>query len=438
MKKLIGFILILFFSSSAFALNLKESIKIATDKNPSVITARKVLEAASGQAFQAMGAFFPNIKIEASTGQIYSKPYQMVFTTNVGGIPATQSFIAGVDEQIPVRKLGFSLVQPFFTGGKLTSQLRLAQNNYEITLEELNKTILSVSFDTTVAYYGLIRAVKLVQLSEQAYNMAKNHLEKAKTMFSTGISTKSDVLRAEVQNINAEITLSKAKNSLIIAQNSLNSALGYPFDHRLEVEYADLSNEISLIPPYENILEAAYENRPEWKEFLLTKKTAHDNLEIAKSDLFPSVFAIGTYNSDYTQYPSYFTDVNSWSALISASWNILDMTLPGKIQKASADLDAQRANENSVKNSIALETRNAFSELKSTKETIQSTEKALKIAEENYKVANIRYSAGVGINLQVIDAEVALTQARIDNLDAQVNLQIAKAKLNKLVGKEII
>ena len=130
--------------------------------------------------------------------------------------------------------------------------------------------------------------------------------------------------------------------------------------------------------------------------------------------------------------------MNSWSALISASWNILDMTLPGKIQKASADLDAQRANENSVKNSIALETRNAFSELKSTKETIQSTEKALKIAEENYKVANIRYSAGVGINLQVIDAEVALTQARIDNLDAQVNLQIAKAKLNKLVGKEII
>jgi len=424
MKKILVLIFVLSLPISTIALNLNESIKVATENNPSVIAAKKSLDGANSQVFQATGAYFPTVQIDASAGTIYSKPYQVEFTTTVGTVSSTQRFTTGVDPNLPTRNLDFKLVQPVFTGGKLSSSLSIAKKNYDMALETLKETILSVKFDTTKAYYAVIKAEKL--------------LEKTNTMFSSGTSTKADVLRAEVQLINAEINITKSKNDLIIARNTLNNALGYSFDDKLKVEYSDFSCTVELLPPYEGILKTAYENRSDWKKFKLTKESAEENLKVKKSDLFPSVMLVGTYNTAYTQYPTYATDINSWSALATASWNILDVKLYGKINEASANLSVQEANETAIKNNIALEIRNAYSDLKSAQETIASATKALSLAEENYKVASIRYSAGVGMNLEVIDAEVALTQARLDDLNTQFSLKIAKAKLNKLVGKEII
>lgn len=438
MKKILVLIFVLSLPISTIALNLNESIKVATENNPSVIAAKKSLDGANSQVFQATGAYFPTVQIDASAGTIYSKPYQVEFTTTVGTVSSTQRFTTGVDPNLPTRNLDFKLVQPVFTGGKLSSSLSIAKKNYDMALETLKETILSVKFDTTKAYYAVIKAEKLVELSSQSYARAQNLLEKTNTMFSSGTSTKADVLRAEVQLINAEINITKSKNDLIIARNTLNNALGYSFDDKLKVEYSDFSCTVELLPPYEGILKTAYENRSDWKKFKLTKESAEENLKVKKSDLFPSVMLVGTYNTAYTQYPTYATDINSWSALATASWNILDVKLYGKINEASANLSVQEANETAIKNNIALEIRNAYSDLKSAQETIASATKALSLAEENYKVASIRYSAGVGMNLEVIDAEVALTQARLDDLNTQFSLKIAKAKLNKLVGKEII
>ena len=75
-------------------------------------------------------------------------------------------------------------------------------------------------------------------------------------------------------------------------------------------------------------------------------------------------------------------------------------------------------------------------DLKSVMETIGSAKKAEELAEENYKVSSLRYRSGVGTNLEVIDAQVALTQARINYSQAQFDLEIAKAKINKVVGRE--
>ena len=63
--------------------------------------------------------------------------------------------------------------------------------------------------------------------------------------------------------------------------------------------------------------------------------------------------------------------------------------------------------------------------------------KALELAAENLKIADLRYKSGVGTNLEVIDAQVAVTQARIEHLQSEHDLQIAKAKINKVIGREI-
>jgi len=434
MKKILALLLTVFISYPAFGLNLNESLQIAYKQNPSILAAQKKVEALRGSLLQATGAFFPNLRVSASTGQTYQKPSEVQLETPVG----PQRYVMGVDAQIPTRNLSFTLSQPLFTGGKLFSSLNIAQNNFKIASEDLRSKILSVNFDTTSAYLGLIKAQKLVDLSNQFYLMAKNHFDQAQTMFNVGISTKSDVLRSQVQLVNSEISLSKAKNGLVIAQNILNNVMGNPIGAQVVVDQSDFCATCPPPPSFETIIGAAYLYRPDWIEFQTTKEIAKNNVTIARSDLLPAVSAVGNYGTSYSQYPTYSTDVNTWSALLSASWDILDIRIPGRVQEAQANLEAQNANETALKNNIAMELKNAHLNLQLTIDTIASTQKAVDLAQENYKAATIRYGAGVATNLDVIDAESSLRQAQTDNLNAQFDMQVAKAKINQLVGKEIL
>ena len=87
---------------------------------------------------------------------------------------------------------------------------------------------------------------------------------------------------------------------------------------------------------------------------------------------------------------------------------------------------------------MALEVRDAFLTLKSSLLTIGSTQKAVNSAEESLKLSNLRYTSGVGTNLEVIDAQVSLTQAKYNHLQALFDTEINKAKVNKVVGKEVL
>jgi len=146
---------------------------------------------------------------------------------------------------------------------------------------------------------------------------------------------------------------------------------------------------------------------------------------------------VGTYGNSIYDNPIYYSDTKSWTAMLTGSWTLFDLKIPGQIKEAQANLEAQKATRDSVKNGIALEVRNTYFELKSAMETVASTKKAQDLAEENYKVAETRYNAGLGTNLEALDAQVALTQARIDHLAAQFDLQNAKAKINKSIGKAV-
>ncbi len=124
--------------------------------------------------------------------------------------------------------------------------------------------------------------------------------------------------------------------------------------------------------------------------------------------------------------------------MVAGSWNIFDLKIQGNIYEARENLDASNASAKSLKNAIALDVKNSYLELKSAQEVIESTQKAQELADENYSVATTRYSAGAATNLEVIDAEVSLTQARLNHLQSQFDIKIAQAKLNKVVGQEVL
>lgn len=429
------FLLLAGISTAQEKLTLDQSVQIALEKSPVVLKTRADIAAAEGLAGQAAAGFLPQLSLSGSLGKYYSEPQTMEMDLGTG-TPTTISF--GTDEQADLTNCSLQLSQALFTGGKLQNSFGMASKGLEIAREEMRRISEQVKFDVINAYYGVARAEQFVELSEQSVKMAKTHLDRVKALIKAGMSTKADRLRVEVRAAQAEMGLTRARQGLEIARNSFNNTLGRDLDAEVRVAEPEYGAADIKVYDYKELLKIAYEERPDWRQYILATKVSRDEVGMAYSGLWPMLSLVGSYDIGSTKYPSYQSDTKTWTAVISASWNLFDGTATwNRIKETGARLESQKASEVSVRRGIALEVKDANFAVQSAKENLEAAGKASELAEENHKIAELRYESGVGTNLEVIDAQVALTQARTDYLQARHDLQIAKARINKVVGRVV-
>jgi len=438
-KTIIGsFIIILMISTGSYALTLKESVDLALKNNPSVRSYQKKSDAANARLGQAVGSFFPTIKAEGTIGRSYSQPSTMQMTVPTTQGSTVQDITFGTDAVADGKSITLSLSQPIFVAALLPGY-KIAQKSADLAKQDFNNSILDTSFQAIRTYFGVVLANKMVKLAEESRNMALSHKNLVESMLNAGVSTRADLLRAEVQLANSEVGLTKTQNALELAKDAFNNALGRNLEEPVVLEEESLTGQVANIPTYPTLLSTAWDNRPDWKQFILGKEISEENLRVTQTGYLPTVLLTGQTGNRITEYPSYRTDVNSWTIIGVASWTLFDgLSTQNRINEAAANLSAQKTTEEQVRNGVALEVRDAFLTLKSSLLTIGSTQKAVNSAEESLKLSNLRYSSGVGTNLEVIDAQVSLTQAKYNHLQALFDTEINKAKVNKVVGKEVL
>lgn len=419
-----------------FSLTLKESLDSALKNNPDIAAAQKRMQAAGARLGQAVGSFFPTIKFDGTLGRNYSQPSTMQITVQTTAGAVTQNYLLGVSDPGSTKTITTSLSQPIFMAALLPG-LKMAQKSFDASKEDLRKISQDVIFNVTQSYYNVLKAEKMILLALQSKEMAQNHLKQVKSMVDAGTATRADLLRTEVQLANSEVALINAKNGYEIAQNTFNCAMGADIYRETKLEDISPGGHLGMVPDYSALLKMAFENRPDWKQYQLNIDIARENVGLARSGYFPSIILSGQTGSQIMEYPSYKSDSNSWSVTGVASWTLFDgLVTANKVREAGENLAAQISAETQLKNAIILDVRNNYLNLISLASTINLTKKSQESAEENYKVSEARYRLGAGTNIEVIDAQVALTQAKINYTQALFDLEIAKARLNKSIGKE--
>jgi len=431
---IVGLFVTLIFAGHAFAadgLTLGESVTKALDNSPAIIDAREKLKASDARLGQAFGAVLPNLSLSANMGSLYQQPIEM----NMGGT----LFSYGTEEVASTSGYTLSLTQPLFTGGKLINALDMAKFAYDAERHDYKVAEDGLTYDVISSYYGVLRAQKMKDLSKESLDLANSHLDQVKAMYNAGISTKADVLRSEVQAANSEQTLTKASNALELSKGAFNNILGRGLDEPVELAEKEFANESVALTSYAELTDLAFNKRPDWLSFELGKKISEKNLSIAYGGYFPAISLIGKYGNSKMDYPTYLkTSQNTWAIMASASWTLFDgLSTQSRIAEADANLRSLGANENKMRNGILLEIKDANLNLKSALEVVVSAKKAVDSAVENYGIAEQKYKSGAGSNLEVIDAQVALTQAKTSLYEAQFDVQTVKAKLNKVIGVDI-
>lgn len=436
------------------AMSLDEAIQVALENNFAVLSAREALQGAEHQKKSAFADFLPKLKAEGGFTHLNETPTVTQGPTPripvfmnpgnpwgpppnpaqpIGFIPATPAVSRPLGEQDSWNARG-SLVQPVFTGGALLSRYRLAQIGVESAGTALNRIKQDISLGVVQAYFGVLTAIELKKVADQAVLLLENQRQVSQEYFNVGMIPKNDLLRTEVQLAQRVREQTVAGNNIELAKSQFNLVLQRPL--QTPVELVDMLAYDPAVFDLEESIRVAQENRLELKEAALRVKASERQVDLAKSSYFPQVQV--SLNAFKSEGGSTSALEEGWSLVAGATWNIFEW---GKTKEdVSAALSQVRREELGrlqLKDQIALEVKDAFLALKVAEKNIFVAKKAVEQGEENFRMAQERYKEQVGTITDVLDSQTLLTQAQTDYYNALSNYNVAKAALNRAMGLSV-
>ncbi len=434
----------LLFSQAAFAeeaapqvveLNLQQAMEKAFNTNPAIKisgyekdSARANLNAArqsrgitiTGQHSTTRGGYNDDRYATTANRADLNNNGQFVYVTENVGKGITNNHSNTISASIPI-----------YTGGKLSGTIDQAKANYKYYLVGEQKAYNDMRETVTNSYYGMLQADNVQNLSRESVNRLEEHLKNVKAQYDVGVVAKVDVLRSEVELADAQQTLIQAENAYHIAEATLNKIIGLPMDTTLKLQ------DSMQYTPYDNdmkyCLDYAAEHRPDLEQARQNVEAAKGALKVARSGYMPQVSASASQNWNDTNWPG--DENGNWSVGVGVSMNIFDtgVTL-SKIHGAEADLAKAEESYRDAVDSIMLEVRSTYLNLREAEKRIKTTEVAVAKAEEDYHIAQVRYMAGVGTNTDVLDAQVALTDAQNNYVQSLYDYNTSKTSLETAIG----
>lgn len=406
-----------FAATAPYELTLDESIRLALANNPAIKVAEADKEKAAWIVKEAESGKAPTLSLGHTSGRAHSA--------------ATTKTPAATGNSF-TNKVSLSL--PLYTGGKVESAVEQAKLGNDSAALGVEKTKQQIRLDATSAYYNVLQASNMVKLNQESVDRLNAHLKNVQAQYQVGTVAKTDVLRSEVEVANAEQNLIKAQNSDDLAIASLNNVVGMPLDTQIRVKDQLKYEQVSLT--LEGAIKQAMVNRPDLAQAELSVAAAAEGVNGAKAGYRPTIGLSASEGWSDTSFPG--TDNNTWSVGVSANWNIFDSGLTNsKVKQSHANLEKARQQEQQVKDSVQLEVRQAYLNLKEAEKRIATSQVAVNKAEEDYKIAQVRYTSGVGTNLDVIDSQVALTQAKTNYVQSLYDYNTSRAKLEKAIGAKV-
>ena len=400
--------------SEVVALNLAESIELALKNNQTIAQSLEDREVAHWQYKNARRQSGPTLSYNFSGSR---------YGASASGSPMQ----TGNDFNNSL-----TLSMPIYHGGRLKNQRR--QTLYALDSAELNleDTKQEIKLQTTQAYYEILRCRDMMNVREEEVNALQEHLNKSTIRYREGVVAKSDILASTVSLADAKQNYVTARGEYEKSMANLNNIIGLPTETPLLIR--DEMNYTTYEPTEENCVEYALENRPDYFSAEYVIKQAEAAIKIAEAGRKPTIDASISKSAESDRI--FKSDGNrNWQARVDLQWNIFDNGVTSaSVNEMRARLKKTQSLATQLADSIQLEVHNAYIDLRTAEENISTTQIAVSRAEEDYHLAQVRYVEGVGTNLEVIDAQEKLTQARTNYFSSLYAYNVSKAALEKAMG----
>ena len=410
-------------------LSLEDCLKLTLANNKTLQRVVQEKEIASGERLKSYSAILPTVSL-TSEYQRLDEVTSFDIEDPISGEKGKVQF-GDVDNY----SAGLMVTQPIFAGGSILAKLNAAKLFSLLTDETVRVAVQDVIYTASYAYYDVLLNQHLLEISADAVRSAEAHLNSVKQKRQGGVASDFDVLRAEVELSNFQAELIQNKNAINIAKASLIKVIGVSQDSDfvLSDELVYVFSETTM----EQAVEAAYRNRPDIfsREFDIKYQT--ELLRIAQSRYWPTIS--GYYSNIWSQPdPHSMMEIewgHAWQAGVTAALPIFDgFSREGDIIQQKARVKQAQIDLVDAEETALFELTKALLSIENAVEFVQSQRLNLTRAEEGLRLAEVGYKEGTNTQVEMIDAQAALTTARANYYQAIYSHIIARLDLQKAMG----
>jgi len=420
----VGALILACIPASAQALpqkTLAECIAIALEHQPTLKAATASIAAAEQRVWQAASGYLPQV------GAAYSVQRQM---TSVAANTQT-----GFDEQTQTftfYRTGVNFSQLLFDFGQTLASIRSAQASARSIEADRTTTRDSVILAVQQAYFNVLAADRLLAVADETVRQTTAQLDQARGRHEVGVAPKFDVTTAEVQVANAKLNQLAARNNVQVARETLRNALG--LNQPLDFDLVDTLAAARVYIGEAEALRIAYEYRPDLRSLVEQEAAQQELIVSLQRQYFPNVTSAGSYLWSGTEYPL----EDTWNVGAFVNLSILSGGLTrAQIAEAKANLAVLEHSEEALRQDIALQVRQAALNVEQAAESIGVAEKGAQQARESLALAEGRYATGVGNIIELTTAQVSLTSAEANYVQALYGYQTSVAALENAMGRPV-
>ena len=438
---------------------LRQAIETAFQRNPDILRARQEIRRTKGVQIEVLSQALPHL--DATAAYNYTDPRLRegggVGTTTTGGGPtptplpsatptpsgspgATTTFSSIADNSYNLR---FTASQLLYNGSVIPA-IKGAGSASDASYFALRDTIDRVIATVRQQFYQVILNKALIGVQEESVQLLESQLKDQQNRFEAGTVPRFNVLQAEVALVNQQPALITARNNFRIAQIQLARTIGLDFDPRRgNKPPLECIGELSFQPramPLTAAIELGKERRPFLKQQRSNILTQVQQLRGAFAGIQPTLNLNGGYAFESSQFSDRLRDVtDGWFFGVTGSWAIFDgLETVGKVKQARATLSQAKIGYDDAVRQVELEIQQAYSNLQQDRELYESQSKNVDQAHEALRLASARLGVGAGVQLDVLNAQVALTQAQSTRLSALYSYNADLAEFDRVTATDTI
>ena len=400
-------------TSAADRLTLREAVELTLKNSPQIRTAAHNTEIAKETIEQANSSYLPRVDIQGGYTALLDPQGIKMPTGSFDTQDSTFPFLSASVQQT---------IYDFGRREKRKEQAYLAQSAVSSGFAATRQDLAMLTVRT---YFAILQAGQLITTASDEVVQREQHLKMATSLFEEGVTTRNDLLQAEVKLAASRLKLMSTRTQLKNLWLQMNNLTGQPPEYLAEL--AEEATTSTVVNSREITA------RDELAAQRSVVNAAESAVQENREEFFPELFVRG--NIDYLKN-SKMVEQTMYGVTVGVKINLFDgFATTSRQRQAVKQLEREKDRLREMESAYRVELASARNDLEVAAERIEITRKAISQSEENLRINSDRYKAQVGTATDVVDAQTLLSQAKSDHFQALYDFQVARARVKRATGE---
>ena len=399
-------------------ITLQESIDLSIKNSKQLRASAARNDFAAGALKEAQDNKLPDVNISGSYLRLTNPNVSLKTKAFDGSADSTGNSKSPAVNQAMYGIVNVSL--PLFAGGRIRYGIESARYLQQATTLDAENDKEAVTLNAINAYINLYKAGATVNVVRENLQQSAYQDSVFSRLEQNGLLARNDLLKSQLQTSNIELSLLDAENNRKIANVNMNLMLGLPESTTLVPDSSQFQETVSLksVDEYENL---ALQNRKDILALRFRKKAATVGIAAAKAETYPSIALMGGYVA--ADIPHLLSIYNAVDVGVGVRYNLGSLwKTKAKVDQAKAREQELTANEGQLDDAVRLKIHQDYENFLLSQKKVDVYKKAVVQATENYRITKNKYNNSLVNTRELLDANVALLQSKI-------NLAVAKADI---------